>query len=328
LWHGRETVPQRKSSACEEIEMRFWFRFSLSVLPSVFLLLATLSGCNSEGERPKIKPWPSEEDEKPLVELKAKEYGPVSGTVVLDDGFNPPAPELLAMGQHSASCHADYPEGNLNIGPRDWETNPTWIVTKENRGVKNAVKNAIVYLQPPEGQYFYVPEEQRNPANVTLEQPHCAFIPRVFVLFPSYYDGKKGAQEPTGQALVIKSSLRITHNYSIGSAGVKANTSLAAGAKEAVVNAKADIEQQLMMVKCDIHGWMRAYGCVLDHPFAAVTNDKGEFKIENAPLGVKLQVIAWHEGGINQGYFLKGGKAGDQLTLTDKGLPPLKVRGY
>jgi hypothetical protein len=303
--------------------MRCWLRFSLCLLPSVFLLLASLSGCSSEEERPKKKNWVGEDDEKPLVELKAKDYGPVSGMVVLDDGFNPPAPEMLAMGQHSSSCHADDPQGNLNIGPRDWETNPMWIVNKENHGVKNAV----VYLQPPDGQYFFVPEELRNPGNVTLEQPHCAFFPRVFVLFPSYYDGKKGAQEPTGQALVIKSSLRITHNYSISSAGVKANAALAAGAKEAVVNAKADIEQQLMMVKCDIHGWMRAYGCVLDHPFAAVTNDKGEFKIERAPLGVKLQVIGWHEGGINQGYFLKGGKTGDQMTLTDKGLPPLKLRG-
>ncbi len=47
-------------------------------------------------------------------------------------------------------------------------------------------------------------------------------------------------------------------------------------------------------VKCDVHGWMQAYVNVMDHPFFATTNDKGEFTINGLPAG-EYTVEAWHE---------------------------------
>jgi hypothetical protein len=43
-----------------------------------------------------------------------------------------------------------------------------------------------------------------------------------------------------------------------------------------------------------IHPWMRGYVIVCDHPYAAVTNSNGTFKIRNLPVG-ELEFVVWHE---------------------------------
>jgi hypothetical protein len=63
---------------------------------------------------------------------------------------------------------------------------------------------------------------------------------------------------------------------------------------------------------------MRAYARAFRHPYAAVTrvgkDDKdpayGTYEIKDAPLGVKVRVIAWHE---SLGYL--AGARGKRVTL-------------
>ncbi len=51
---------------------------------------------------------------------------------------------------------------------------------------------------------------------------------------------------------------------------------------------------EIIRIDCDLHPWMRAWVVVAEHPFYAVTNDRGEFVLENLPRGnYTLQV--WHE---------------------------------
>jgi hypothetical protein len=50
----------------------------------------------------------------------------------------------------------------------------------------------------------------------------------------------------------------------------------------------------LMEVTCDSHPWMHGYVQILDHPYAAVTNAKGEFAIKDIPAGT-YAIEAWHE---------------------------------
>ena len=47
-------------------------------------------------------------------------------------------------------------------------------------------------------------------------------------------------------------------------------------------------------VKCDIHSWMSAKWLVVDHPYAAVTDADGKFKIEKLPIG-QHKFRVWHE---------------------------------
>ena len=50
----------------------------------------------------------------------------------------------------------------------------------------------------------------------------------------------------------------------------------------------------MIVVKDNIHPWMRAYIGVLDHPFFAVTGDDGMFALGVLPAG-DYTVTAWHE---------------------------------
>ncbi|GAB4409936.1 MAG: methylamine utilization protein [Thermodesulfovibrionales bacterium] len=48
-------------------------------------------------------------------------------------------------------------------------------------------------------------------------------------------------------------------------------------------------------VTSNSHPWMRGYIFVFDHPYAAVTDEKGAFVIDNIPPGEYLLKV-WHEG--------------------------------
>jgi len=51
----------------------------------------------------------------------------------------------------------------------------------------------------------------------------------------------------------------------------------------------------IVRVFCEIHSHMNAYILVFSHPFFAVTDDAGRYRIEDVPAGA-YNVIAWNEG--------------------------------
>lgn len=58
-----------------------------------------------------------------------------------------------------------------------------------------------------------------------------------------------------------------------------------------------------------IYPWMKGYVWAFDHPYAAVTDDKGNFRIPNAPAGT-WRLVLWHEefgfsGGTYAGSVVK-----------------------
>jgi len=50
----------------------------------------------------------------------------------------------------------------------------------------------------------------------------------------------------------------------------------------------------LVRMKCDVHAWMFAYIGVVDHPYFAVTDKDGSFKISNLPAG-EYTIEAFHQ---------------------------------
>ncbi len=50
---------------------------------------------------------------------------------------------------------------------------------------------------------------------------------------------------------------------------------------------------------CNVHPEMTGYIIVVPTPYFALTNESGEYKIDNVPDGA-YKVVAWHEGGKQQ----------------------------
>ena len=141
-------------------------------------------------------------------------------------------------------------------------------------GEDNALKNTIVYLMDiTEGKDFDA--DAKKPE---IDQKNCKFTPHVQIV-------------PVKVRLTMLNGDNVTHNVNI--ADVNINKQQTRYIKRlripALTKAQGPYE-----VKCDIHGWMRAWVAYVPHPYFAVTNEKGEFSLENVPAGT-YKLGYWHE---------------------------------
>jgi hypothetical protein len=193
-------------------------------------------------------------------------------------------------------------------------------------GANKQVGNVAVFLQAPKGQFFPIDQKQLDEAKehpVIIDQPHCAFLPRIAVSFPFYHADPKKPKElkPTGQELKIKNSAMKTHNTNYRNG----NPNIPGGSPPQELKVVADDVsfREPIFFKCNIHGWMQAYLWVLDNPYSAVSRSDtspnpvkaddasfGTYEIKNIPAGAKVKLWAWHE----TAKFLKGGN-GDEIEL-------------
>ena len=71
--------------------------------------------------------------------------------------------------------------------------------------------------------------------------------------------------------------------------------------------------EDVFVVKCDVHPWMKSYTQVFDHPYFAVTDKTGKFSIANVPDGT-YEIVAWQEKfgskrTLSQSVTVKSGEA-------------------
>jgi hypothetical protein len=177
----------------------------------------------------------------------------------------------------------------------------TWVV-----GADKGVANVVIWVRPPAGKFFDVPADQQKPeqGTVKIDQPFCAFIPHVSVVYPSFYDAASKKQKRTGQKLEVVNSAEISHNTNWDPSNKRLDTGNNVilppkkGQQEIVaLDSKPNQANQedLFSLKCNIHTWMNGYIWAFDHPYAAVTKEDGTFEIKNVPAGSKLVLVAWHE---------------------------------
>ena len=149
-------------------------------------------------------------------------------------------------------------------------------------GEGKVVKNTIVYLMDiSQGKDFDA--KAKKP---TIDQKECRFEPHVQIV-------------PVGATLTVLNSDKATHNVHIFGT-TKNNTSVnkqQPKTRKRMRLAKEGVAKEAegpVNVKCDIHGWMSAWIAYVPHPYFAVTNEKGEFTIENVPPGT-YKLGYWHE---------------------------------
>ena len=115
---------------------------------------------------------------------------------------------------------------------------------------------------------------------VVLDQQRCRFVPHVL-----------GIQ--VNQTLEVRNSDPTTHNvHATPKYNPDWNQAQQAGAVPLFERfRRVDV---MIPIKCNQHPWMKAYVGVLSHPFFAVSDRNGAFRIEGLPPG-NYTIAAWHE---------------------------------
>jgi hypothetical protein len=153
------------------------------------------------------------------------------------------------------------------------------IVQQTNRGMKNA----LVMLA-------HASVNQKPWAPVSLNLDRCRMEPRVRWM-------------PVGTMLLLDNSGVADHHIRAWRGDSSAiHSPLEAGAmglRRPLVNAG------FYKINCDRHLWERAWTYVSDHPYVALTDEKGEFKISEVPPG-SYALRAWHEGWVVKGHDKAG----------------------
>ena len=161
--------------------------------------------------------------------------------------------------------------------------------------------NVFVYVKDGLGNYhFDVPAEP-----VTLDQQSCRYLPHVV-----------GVR--VGQPIEISNSDETTHNvHSLPDENREFNV---AQFKKGQKNVQTFTTPEVMIpFKCDLHGWMRAYVGVVEHPYFAVTTNGGSFELKGLPPGT-YTVEAWHaKAGTQTQQVTIGVKESKEIGFTFRG---------
>jgi hypothetical protein len=222
----------------------------------------------------------------------AQKGGTVTGTVTWAGGAlpkNPPA----NVDKDKAHCLA---KGAI--------LSNEFVIDPKTKGVANVMVWVVDAKDPSKK----IPCKKKLPAIVELDQPCCAFIPRVVFITPD-------------QRLKVVNSAPIAHNIRIdgGAEGPSINPLMPPKTSHTLKDA---IKPRLFPIpySCSIHAWMRGYLFAVPSPYAAVTeiDAKGKvaggFSIEGLPPG-KYKLMAWHE---KSGFLLWSGK---EKSAATRGLP-------
>jgi plastocyanin len=134
---------------------------------------------------------------------------------------------------------------------------------------------SVVYLETaPRGAF-----EPDEGGRAVMDQRNETFVPHMLAI-------------TTGTTVEFPNSDKFYHNvFSLSKARKFDLGRYAAGRAKAV-----RFEQPgIVRVFCDIHSHMNAFILVFSHPFFALTDSDGRYRIENIPPGT-YNVVAWNEG--------------------------------
>jgi plastocyanin len=137
------------------------------------------------------------------------------------------------------------------------------------------LRRSVVYLESaPRGAF-----ETSEGGHAVMDQRNETFVPHVLAI-------------TTGTTVDFPNSDKFYHNvFSLSKTRPFDLGRYAAGNSRPVRFDRAGI----VRVFCDIHSHMNAYILVFNHPFFAMTDAEGRYRIENVPPGT-YGVIAWNEG--------------------------------
>ena len=160
-------------------------------------------------------------------------------------------------------------------------------------GPNGGLANVLVYVRGAE----HVSARLAEPPDVPLlDQIGCMYEPYVMSVM-------------VGQKFRVRNSDPVLHNVH---ATPKANSEFNFGQPlKGQVNERSFSKSELFVrVKCDVHPWMFAYINVVPHPFFAITDTDGFFRLPAGLHSGGYTVVATH---------LKAGELANKLSLRESG---------
>lgn len=206
-----------------------------------------------------------------LAMLPTTWAGDILGTVTLK---GTPPPEKLIDFASDPVCV------KLHSGP----VKTQFYVVGENKGLKDVV----VMLTDVKAQ-----STGASAPPLVLDQKDCMYVPYISAV-------------QTGQKIVVKNSDPVNHNVHVTpetDGNEEKNIAQVAGSQD--LDFSLPVAENFVRFKCDVHPWMFAYVTAVDHPYFAVTDKDGKFKIANVPPGA-YTIQAMHR---------KAGKASQKITV-------------
>jgi hypothetical protein len=216
--------------------------------------------------------------------------GDVTGTITLKG--TPPKEKDITPLKDDATC------GKLHT---DIPTTHFYVV-----GGKGELADVVVSLQ---GAGLSGKSTGSSAKPAVLDQHGCEYVPQILAV-------------QTEQKINIKNSDPVLHNIhdlpNPDSGNPEKNMAqMPNGPELTFAFAKPE---DFLKFKCDVHPWMFAWVSVFDHPYFAVSEKDGTFKIANVPPG-KYTLKAQHRkaGSVTQEIEVKEGAAAPvALELTAK----------
>ena len=231
--------------------------------------------------------------------LMAQEWGNLKGKVVF--GGDALKSETVKIDKDQDHClsKGEIPSEKLVVDPA-------------SKGVRWVMVWLVDSKDPKAALPVHPSLKETADKEVMVDQPCCKFEPHVLAL-------------REGQTLVAKNSSPIPHNVNLVSTGKNPSKTEIIPPGRAVKVDGWVAAPSPTLIKCDIHPWMMGYIRVFNHPYFAVTNEKGEFEIKNAPVG-NFNLVVWQE----EAGWVTGDRKGTPVTIkADGGTPieiPLKVK--
>ena len=148
---------------------------------------------------------------------------------------------------------------------------------------RSGVQNAVVFIEE-----ITAGKAIATTTTAVLNQEDCEYDPHVLI-------------HPLGEPLVIVNSDPILHNvhaYRMRAARPRSIINIAQPrqGQRITISARRFRTPGLVMAICDAgHPWMSAHIIVAEHPYYALTDESGEFTLNNVPPG-SYRLRMWHEG--------------------------------